>query len=256
MKNFKSVLVIALFALAVCVPMAANGKVHAAPTNLLCSFVDGEFPSTTSVGCDLSLVKQVKVNSGSFVDADTAGAAAQAQIGDAVVWQITITNTSVDPSYTPFGIVTVHDVLPAGVTAGSVSASTGIYNSTTGDWTFTLGQNLPATLTLNSTAAASGLIKNTAAFTDYDPDNCDGPCVDPPFNDADPSNNTNDAYVNVAVVPVVTPAVVVPPAPAPTLVNTGVSPVFEMIAALSLTAVAVVIFKYNSLKSLFAKLRG
>jgi uncharacterized repeat protein (TIGR01451 family) len=249
MKKFKLVLAVALFAVFISVPAVVAPRVHAEPTDLLCSFYDGEFPSDTTKGCDLVVTKQVSINGGAFVDADTAEAAAQAHVGDSVQWKIVVTDNS-DQGNTPFGIVTVHDVLPAGVTAGSSVASTGTY--TAGDWVFTLGENLPATLILNSTAATPGLVKNTAAFSDYNPDNCDGPCVDPPFFDAENDNNTNDAFVNIVAVPV--PAVVTPAAP--TLVNTGVNPLAAMMVAFVLGAAAIVVFNYDKVKAELAKFRG
>ena len=250
MKKFKLVLAVALFAVFISAPAVVAPRVHAEATDLLCSFYDGEFPSDTTEGCDLVVTKLVSINGGAFVDANSADAAAQARVGDNVQWKIVVTDNS-DEGNTPFGIVTLHDVLPVGVTAGSTTTSTGTYDA--GNWVFTIGENLPATLILNSTAATPGLVKNTAAFTDYDPDNCDGPCVDPPYFDADNSNNTNDAFVNVVADPVVTVAA----APvAPTLVNTGVNPLAAMMVALLFAGAAVVIFNYDKVKAELAKFRG
>jgi uncharacterized repeat protein (TIGR01451 family) len=248
MKKFKLVLAVVLFAVFVSAPVVVAPHAHAESTYLLCSYVDGEFPGNTTEGCDLVVTKQVSINGGAFVDADSAETAAQAQVGDSVQWKIVVTDNS-DEGNTPFGIVTIHDVLPAGVTAGSFTTSTGTYAA--GDWVFTLGQNLPATLILNSTAATPGLVKNTAAFTDYDPDNCDGRCVDPPYFDADNASNTNDAFVSIAAVPVVVTTPVVP-----TLVNTGVNPLAAMTVAFVLALAAVVIFNYDKVKAEFAKFRG
>lgn len=251
MKNLKSIVVLALFALALAVPVAVAPHAHAEPTNLLCRYNDGEFSGTTSEGCDLVVTKKVSINGGAPVDANSADTAAKARVGDSVQWQIVVSDNSIQGN-TPFGIVTLHDVLPAGVTAGSSTATTGIYDA--GDWVFTLGKNVPATLTINSTATTTGLVKNTAELTDYNPDNCDGPCVDPPFHDSDDTNNVDVAYVNVVADPVV-PAVVATP-PAPTLVNTGTNPLLVMFTAFTIAAAAIVVFNFDKVKAEVAKFRG
>lgn len=261
MKNVKTVLILAFFALAMAVPVLKTSMAHATEVNLLCSYeiqIKSDETETGNSNCDLALTKQVKVNDGEYVDADTADTAAPAQVGDTVTWQIMVANNS-DDDRTPFGIVTVHDVLPAGVTLSEANPSTGTYDGETGDWTFTLGQNLPATLTLTSTVTQAGLIKNTATLTDYDPNNCEGKCGDPPYFDNENDNNTNDAFVNVAAVPVVTPAPVVPTPAAPTLVNTGVNPLAAMLAAFGIATATVLVFNYDKVKAelvKFAKARN
>jgi uncharacterized repeat protein (TIGR01451 family) len=253
MKNVKTVLILAFFALAVAVPVLKTSMAQAEQVSLLCSYnsnVEIESYHTTSEGCDLGIIKQVSINGGSYVDADTAGAAAAAQVGDSVTWKIFITNNS-DQGNTPFGIVTVHDVLPAGVTAGDATANTGTYSN--GDWVFTLGQKAAPSLIINSTAATVGLVKNTATFTDYNPNNCDGECVDPPYFDSNNDNNTNDAFVNIAAVPVV-PAPVTHVKPVtPVLVNTGQNPLFAMMAAFGLATAAVIVFNYDKVKAELTK---
>lgn len=220
MKNIKLILVPALLALVIMFPLVSMSRVHAASVSLECNVTDGEITSITSEGCDLSLDKQVSINGGAFVEANTPATAVQAHVGDTVTWKITITNTS-NSGETPFGLVTVHDILPSGVTAGSATPSAGTYTS--GDWTFDLS-NLPATLTLTSTANSTGLVENTAAFTDYNSNNCGagggvGLCVDPAaYSDSNSANDSDNAYVNVVAVPVVP---VTPAAPTISAPNTG-----------------------------------
>ncbi|MEK7600139.1 MAG: DUF11 domain-containing protein [Patescibacteria group bacterium] len=185
--------------------MAANSRVYAEPVDLQCWYYNNEFSSYTSEGCDLGITKQVSVNGGPASDADTQPAGLQARIGDIIVWTITVSDYS-DRGLSPIGIVTVRDLLPSGATYVNSSATTGTYSNVTGDWVFTIDESLPATLTITTTANAAGVIENTAAFTDYLPNNCDGPCEDPPFVDAVSANNTNSAFVNVVSDPVVVAA--------------------------------------------------
>src|SRR5690349_46581 len=53
-----------------------------------CTVQDGEFPTMTTEGCDLGIIKQVSVNGGAFADADTSPDAVPAHVGDTVTWKI------------------------------------------------------------------------------------------------------------------------------------------------------------------------
>jgi uncharacterized repeat protein (TIGR01451 family) len=144
MKRVKLLLASAGFVLALAVPLINAGMAQAVALDqidqsvaLRCRKVveDGEFPSITSTtnGCDLAVDKQVSINGGIFVEADTSSDPAMAHVGDTVTYKITVSNTSDDPSsMTPQGIVTVHDLLPSGITFGSATASAGIYSESTG----------------------------------------------------------------------------------------------------------------------------
>lgn len=207
MKKLRLLVILALFASVFVLPLTVTTKAGAEAYKLKCMNSDGEFSNTTTEGCDMAITKRVSVNGGAFFDADTSSSAVQAHIGDKVTWRIVVTNKS-ESGLTPFGIVKVSDTLPVGVTAVSSSATVGSYTSNT--WTFNIGSSsTDPTLTITSTANATGLIKNSATFTDYDPNNCDGPCEDPPYVDANSANNTNDAYVNVVSVATPKPAAVV-----------------------------------------------
>ena len=212
MKHIKLVLVLVLFAFAFSVPALAGSHASADNFNnggtLKCYYE--EDPS--SDGCDLALTKLVEVNNGGFVSAETSNAAAQAEVGDTVTWQVTITNNSVE-GWTPYGTVTVQDILPSGFTNVSSVTSTGTF--TDNDWTFDVNDTLPATLTVTSTASTAGLFENTATLTGY---TCNTDQVDPPYADADPSNNSDSAYVNVTAVPV---AATPTPTPAATVTTTS-----------------------------------
>jgi uncharacterized repeat protein (TIGR01451 family) len=203
--------------------------------------------------CDLAIDKQVSVNGGTFVEADTAGDAAQAHVGDTVTWKVTVTNNSGDLQ--PYGVVYVKDVLPAGVTFVNYVATDGTYLYNDGspfenNWILpsqksvdeTLASTLPATLTITTTANATGLVQNTAAFNKYDEGHCDGGCA---YQDADADNDSNDAWVNIQTKPqvlgdsTVTPQVL-------GLTNTG-SGTGASIAAGSLLAITLAIAGYGRL---------
>ncbi len=193
--------------------------------------------------CDLAVDKQVSVNGGPFVEADTSPDAANAQVGDTITWKVIVTNNSTD-GLTPHGVVYVKDALPSGVAFQSYVATDGTYIGDNGsffanNWVLPLLKSdgddgfvttLPATLTLITKATSTGLIENTAAFNKYDPGSCDGGCA---YIDADSDNNSNDAWVNIQVKPQVlgestsTPQVL-------GLSNTGTSVVMPSIVALSL----------------------
>jgi uncharacterized repeat protein (TIGR01451 family) len=211
MKRIKSMAAALLMSATLIAPLLAVVPAQAAQVvSLRCDYSEEILSEIGISGCDLSLAKQVSVNGGEYQDADTAAQTAQAKIGDTITWKITVTNTS-EQGYEPFGIVTVHDIPPTGVTVTGSSASTGTYSN--GDWTFTVEGNLPATLVITSTANTSGQLENTAAFTDYTPEDCPGgPCIDPPYVDSNSANNSNSAFVNVAA-PVNTVAVIAPAAP-------------------------------------------
>ncbi len=210
LRNIKFALV--ALAVAVVLPFVAVSKAHAASvTRLYCTNGDG----FSTQGCDLAITKQVSVNGAPYVDTPTSGEAVQAHLGDSITWKITVTDKSSE-GLSPFGGVTVQDISPNNVAAGTVEVSVGSFNN--GDWTFQIYENLPATLVIHSTANNLGLVKNTAEFTDYDPcgDSFEpSECIDPPYVDADPTNNSSDAFVNVVAVPVVTPAPVTPQVSAP-----------------------------------------
>jgi uncharacterized repeat protein (TIGR01451 family) len=168
---------------------------------LQCQMPDGEFTQRgITQGCDLGVDKQVSVDGGAtFTEADNSADAAQTQVGHSVIWQITVTNTS-DETLTPYGKVTVSDVLPSGVAFDSYTTSAGAYGSN--DWVFSLNQNLPATLTIVSHSTSTGLFKNTATLTAYDP--CNDGCLGAgAYSDSNPDNDSNDAWIDPSAPPVV-----------------------------------------------------
>ncbi|WP_425614647.1 SpaA isopeptide-forming pilin-related protein [Anatilimnocola sp. NA78] len=93
--------------------------------------------------------------------------------------------------------VNVTDVLPAGMTFVSNTASTGTYNSTTGVWTVpSLNSGANATLTITATTATVGAKTNTAAVTaseQFDNDSTPG-------NQATVPNEDDTASVTVTPV--------------------------------------------------------
>lgn len=194
----------------------------------------GEFPEVSNnvYDCDLSVNKQVSVNGGAFVDADSSATAASAYVGDTITWKITVQNTNTE--LTPRGTAYISDILPAGVSFNSSVASNGEFIGNDGsyfanNWVLPLLRTdgdslvtaLPATLTITTTANAIGLLKNTATLSKYDNGQYDGGAV---YKDANSTNDTNDAYVNIQSKPQVlaattsTPAT---PAAQETLAETG-----------------------------------
>jgi uncharacterized repeat protein (TIGR01451 family) len=130
----------------------------------------------------------------------------QAKVGDTITWEITISNLS-DPDNVPFGVVTVQDILPSEFTMGTNAPSAGGYSD--GNWTFTLDSDTPTyTLTITGIAQTSGIIDNVATLTNYDPNNCGedgsvGLCGgDPGYGDSNSTNDSDQAYVNIASIPV------------------------------------------------------
>jgi len=215
--RFKHLLILLLMICGLGVPLVVAPAALAEPTNLECRYSEVEISEVGIESCDLAIIKQVKINNGEYVAAGSTAQAAQAKVGDTVTWKITVSNNSTH-NENPFGIVKVHDSLPSLLTLTAANASSGEYDSSSGDWTFTLENNLPATLVITSTAKHSGTAQNTATLTDYQPDNCDGPCQDPPYVDANSANNTSSAFVHIAApVTVVTSQA----APAPAAPKTG-----------------------------------
>lgn len=107
--------------------------------------------------------------------------------GQEVVFTVTVTNNG--PSLARD--VVVEDVLPAGLTYASHTASRGAYDPATGEWTVgTLGVDGSATLTIRATVdagTAGTTLTNTARLTDSDP------------VDNNPANNQSSASVTPQV---------------------------------------------------------
>ncbi len=235
MKKFKKLLVTVAYIGTLLAPFGMAGIAHAqqAPqVSVSCSGFNGEPSFVTSEGCDLSVDKQVSINGGAYTEADTSADAAQAHVGDTVTWKIIVTNMSSE-GLTPTGTVYVSDVLPAaGVSYVSSSATAGNYQTTgffANNWVLPLldgssATTLPATLTLTTTSTATGLFQNTATLSKFDNGHCDGGCV---YNDADSSNNSNDAWIDPSAKPLVLGASTTV---SPTLVNTGSGTTVSLIA--------------------------
>lgn len=241
--------------------LAVGPRAYAATDSfpLQCPTVDGEFVNFNFDNCDLSVDKQVSVNGGAFVEADTSSAAASAHVGDTVTWQITVTNTN--PDFTPHGFVYIQDILPSGVTYGSYTATSGTYTPNDGSffqnmWSLPLLQasgnsfvtTLPATLTITTTANSVGTFQNTTPFAKYDTGSCDGGC---PYSDADPDNNSNDAWINVQTAPKVLGETTGDPQVL-ALVDTGSSTTESLIAGLLIIAtVGVLVYSRSARKRVY-----
>jgi uncharacterized repeat protein (TIGR01451 family) len=188
--------------------LAFAPRAFAEPVDHLICYYEQNQSGNEQRACDLALDKQVSVNGGEPVHAETADQAQNVTVGDTVTWTITFSNNSTEEYY-PCGQVTVDDVLPSGVSLTNSLASTGEYNQDNGQWTFTLGNFCnqdnqdfsQATLTLTTTATTAGLIENTASLSEYNPcfyEGEPGTCEDPPYIDANSANNSHSAYINVA----------------------------------------------------------
>jgi len=208
MKSFK-LLVTGAFVFALLTPVfwIRSGSAQTQiDTVLQCAYIDAEFgEQLITNGCDLSLIKEVSVNGGGFVDANTSAEAAQAAIGDSVVWRITISDTSdIDiQGYYVTGTVQVYDTLPTQVTYVSSSASDGsTYDATSGVWQFTLGASNvpPLTLTINTTATSTGLAQNIAFLSGY---LCDPPDFWCEYSDSSNANDGDQAWAEISAPPVV-----------------------------------------------------
>lgn len=218
--------------------MTATVSAQNRNTSLDCSVPDIIIEVDEQEVCDLAIQKQVKVNGGSFVDANDVAGAANARVGDNITWQITVTNTS-NLGLMPRDVVYVHDVLPAGLTFESSTASngSGAYDELSNTWIIDTENDLPATLTIVTTATTIGTITNTAAIAEID--YCGDGCIDD-FSDDNSANNSDDAVVVVSSLPQVlgssttaTPAV---------LAATGSNFIASILAGtLTVTAVAVVV---------------
>jgi uncharacterized repeat protein (TIGR01451 family) len=87
-------------------------------------------------------------------------------VGQTVTFTIAVTNTST--SFTATG-VGISDVLPAGLTYQSSTASQGTYTNGTGVWGVgSLNTGTTATLTITATVNAAGTITNTAQLSALD----------------------------------------------------------------------------------------
>ena len=204
MKSIK-MLVAGAFVAALLIPVFVGGVVRAQTTGgvLQCES-DGQLEPDD---CDLAITKEVSVNGGAFVDANTSGEAAQANVGDSIVWLITVTNPSVpDEGYFPTGTVQVGDNLPPEVTYVSSLASDGsTYNESSDIWQFNLDSSTtyPLTLTINTTAASTGLAQNIAFLSGYACDELDEVIFFCEISDSNTENNADQAWADISAAPVV-----------------------------------------------------
>ena len=199
MKYLRTLSVAVAVSLGLLLSLTAITPAFAEPTDLQCvSEKDGSEPTTDN--CDLLVLQKVSVNGDEFVPSDTADTAVNAQIGDTVTWQISVFDVTDDnaPGTHAFGIVTASDVVPSAFTITNFSSTAGgEYNSDTGNWVFTIEDNNPNVLTITTKATTNGQFSNQVNLTDYLPDDCDGPCQDPPYFDTNMHNNTPVAYILV-----------------------------------------------------------
>ncbi len=111
-------------------------------------------------------------------------------LGDAVVYTITITNDGPDGATN----VDVTDVLPSGVSYTSSTPSQGSYSSGTGIWDVGgLSNGASATLAINATVTGTGIIDNIAQVTATDQNDADST----PNNNVPAEDDQDNAVITV-----------------------------------------------------------
>ncbi|HEX3152354.1 MAG TPA: hypothetical protein VHR66_30050 [Gemmataceae bacterium] len=116
-------------------------------------------------------------------------------VGDTIVFTLSVSNAGPDAATG----VTVTDLLPAGVTFVSASASQGTYSSATGLWTVgTVAPGATPTLAITVKVTAPGSVINTAAI--------DGDQFDPNTSNNTDSTTANPQAADLAVTKVVSDA--------------------------------------------------
>jgi uncharacterized repeat protein (TIGR01451 family) len=191
---------------------------------------------------DISVDKQVMVEDGTFVEADSVGTAPTAYIGQAVTWRITVSNTQETPFGSQGNQLIVEDVIPAQFSVQNVVASAGDYIVSTGKWSIPLpliGHH-SETLTITTKAENAGnAIENIATLTSIAPiDSADVVS----FADDNSANDSNSAFIVVSTKPD-KPPVVTDTTPkvlgaTTTLANTGENTLTKVFFALMIVAVA------------------
>lgn len=205
MKSFR-LLMVSIFGSLLLMPALVGSVVSAQQQQIECVL-----GPEVDFACDMSILKEVSVNGGAFLDANTSPEAANASVGNTVIWRVTVSEGSIEGVNFPTGEAYISDVLPGGFTFTSFLPSVGSYDPSSNVWTLPLHSfpvefpesNLPATLTITSTAAATGLFQNVVTLSEYDPciDGCIGPVV--AFADNFSENNSDGAWVSVSAAPVV-----------------------------------------------------
>jgi uncharacterized repeat protein (TIGR01451 family) len=142
--------------------------------------------TTTPQQADLALAKTVSD--------------ATPNVGDTITFTVTLSNHGPDPATG----VTVHDLLPTGLTFVSATPSAGTYNSISGVWTVgTVATTAAQTLLIRATVVSPGPQSNTATISaadQFDPDNSNNTAnvtATPQQADLALSKTVSDATPNV-----------------------------------------------------------
>lgn len=196
MKVFASLLALFVFGSGLVVGSGHAGA-QESPATWFCWQDEVMLEEDVTPLCDVELNKEVSVNGGAFVSADTSEAAAQALIGDTVTWRITVTDMSVGGYQINYELL-IDDILPTGVSYVSHVASVGNYDQSQWELPVTVWNEqeqpesaLPATLVIQTTAAQVGTWENNAVITSA---GCDGWCN---YEDENGQNDANSAFVRI-----------------------------------------------------------
>lgn len=247
MKSIKNLLASIVLSASALTPVLSVSAVKAA---VVVDLSQCNFSSQSQVPCDLALKKEVRINDGAYFDANSAGEAVNAAVGDTVTWRITVTNTL--PTTMPEGDVSVTELLPSGVNFVSATASTGTYSGDS--WLLNVGSvvgegyinHLPATLEITTTATTVGMHENRADLAAY---YCDGPCE---YEDGNTSNNFDLAYVNIEnksrVLGETTTTTKPQVLASTTLADTGASTILPSFFGLSVVAATLLITRLTRIK--------
>lgn len=154
-----------------------------------------EDPTTTPTTLELAVDQQVGVGGGEFKPADTSDAAVAAQVGNEVVWQVTVAPVSV-----PVGesrMVKIAWVAPVSVEVMGHDASSGTYDGAV--WTVDIAQ-LPAELTVRTKLKDPGSAQALATITKI---SCvaDGAEAFCDFQDTIVENNSNPSVITTDTAP-------------------------------------------------------
>lgn len=130
MNRVKNIITLALFSVTLAIPFSSVASAQVDQSNynkgsrLVCKTQEVTYNvdngnndgnSYTTNNCDLKLNKEVSVDGGATFVEDTSATAPTVHVGDKVVWKVIVADNSA-LNNTPFGHLTVSDILPSSLT--------------------------------------------------------------------------------------------------------------------------------------------